>query len=79
MMVLPCEIKAEAPTAKVRRNKNDKLWIVPEVLPPGFLHPKSKKTVLFLAAGHGCFIFAIQKARTGGSVYGVARGILLTN
>lgn len=43
MMVQSCEIKAEAPTAKVRRNKNDKLWIVPEVLPPGFLHPKKQK------------------------------------
>lgn len=43
MMVLPCEIKSEALTARAQRNKNDKLWIVPEVLPPGFFAQKTKK------------------------------------
>lgn len=75
MMVLPREIKAEAPTAKVRRNKNDKLWIVPEVLPPGFFAPqKSRKSgVIF-----GCWVripyLCHPKARTSGRVYGAARG-----
>lgn len=79
MMVLPCEIKAEAPTAKVRRNKNDKLWIVPEVLPPGFFLRKKQKSCMIF----GCFgsdaLSLPPESKNERHVYEVARGILLTN